>query len=328
MRNLIETFPEQLHKAVEIGQNSSLPKSHSQISNVVIAGLGGSGIGGKIVAQLIQDQCNVPILTNNDYDLPAFVHSNTLVLISSYSGNTEETVSAMEQAIEKRAQIACVSSGGKVLELAQKHSFPCIVIPGGNPPRSQFGYSVIEQLYLLNHFGLVKDSLIQELADIPDFLTAHQPGIIQLAGELCDTLKGKTPVIYAESRMEGLAIRWRQQINENAKRLCWHHVFPELNHNELVGWEGADDSIAVIILQTPDDNPRTLKRMEITSGLFAKKTRTIEEVMALGETRLQHLFYLVHLGDWLSLLMAESAHVNPVSIDSIDFLKNELSKIQ
>jgi glucose/mannose-6-phosphate isomerase len=111
MRKLIETFPDQIEKAVKIGRATSLPKLHGNILNVVISGLGGSGIGGKIVAQLIQDQCNVPIITNNDYDLPAFVNASTLVVISSYSGNTEETISAMEQAIENRAQVACVTSG-------------------------------------------------------------------------------------------------------------------------------------------------------------------------------------------------------------------------
>jgi glucose/mannose-6-phosphate isomerase len=214
-----------------------------------------------------------------------------------------------------------------VLELAKKHGFACIEIAGGNPPRSQFGYSVVEQLFLLNHFGLVKDSLIHELATIPAFLRQLQDSIVAKAEELAVPLLSKIPVIYAEARMEGLAVRWRQQINENAKRLCWHHVFPEMNHNELVGWEGADDSIAVLMLQTPADNPRTLKRMEITRGLFERKTSAIAEVMAQGTTRAEHLFYLVHLGDWLSLLVAEKANVNPVSIDSINFLKNELSKI-
>ena len=154
-----------------------------------------------------------------------------------------------------------------------------------------------------------------------------QKKTIDLAKEWAALLSDKAPLLYADAALEPVLIRWRQQINENAKRLCNHHVFPERNHIELVGWESGDDSIAALFLHTEEDHPRTAERMRLCKDIFAKAGAAVEETQAIGTTRLQRWMHLVHLGDWLSLLMAEKTGVDPVDIRHIDYLKGELAKM-
>ncbi|MFM1931705.1 MAG: hypothetical protein RL226_1008 [Bacteroidota bacterium] len=327
MRQLIETFPDQVHRACLNAEAASLLNSSTPIQNVVICGLGGSGIGGKIASQLIQDEASVPVLACNDYALPGFVNEHTLVLISSYSGNTEETVSAMNEALKKKCLIACVTSGGEVSRLAEAHGLNCIEVPGGFPPRSQFGYSLVSVMRYLVHYNIVSAAWWEQMKGVSTFLQSHQHGIVEKAEALAGALIGKTPVLYAESRLEGVIIRWRQQINENSKMLCWHHVYPEMNHNEIIGWEGGANNLAVVVLRSGDDHPRSMIRMDITRHLFEQQGAAVHSVEDRGAGRLQRTMYFVHFGDWLSLLLAEKQGVDPVSITSIDFLKNELAKL-
>ena len=140
-------------------------------------------------------------------------------------------------------------------------------------------------------------------------------------------LAARTPMLYGDAALEPVLIRWRQQLNENAKRLCNRHVFPEMNHNELVGWESGDATIATLFLHTSEDHPRTAERMRLCKALFRDAGASVEEVSAAGSTRMQRWIHLVHLGDWLSLLMAEKAGVDAVDIRHIDYLKGELSKM-
>lgn len=327
MRELIVSFPNQLKHAIEIGENSELVPNQKPISNVLICGLGGSGIGGKIMAQLVSDHCSIPVLTNNTYTIPHFVDQNTLVIISSYSGNTEETVQAMNEAHARGAQIAAITSGGSVLEMVKAHGYNHILIPGGHPPRSQFGYSIVSQLFLFHHYGLISDEVYQGYKSLPEFLSNAQDSIIAEAKAIAEAIKNKLPILYADDALEGVAVRWRQQLNENSKMLCWHHVFPELNHNELVGWDGGDERFVVLMLHSSEDHPRNQKRMEITKEWIEQKRADIVEIHAKGENRLQRMISLVNLGDWVSLLIAEQKGCDPVAIDAIDHLKSELAKL-
>lgn len=328
MRSLIENFPSQLEAAYANALATSLKGSSNAFSNVIVTGLGGSGIGGKIVAQLIQDEVTLPIIINNDYLLPAFASASTLVVVSSYSGDTEETLSAMRDALKRGCTVVCISSGGQITELARKRKLEVLTIPGGQPPRSQFGYSAISLIRVLACYGIVQDAVFTALESLPRFLRSNKADTIARATQLATVLAKRTPIIYAESRNEGVAIRWRQQINENSKRLCWHHVYPEMNHNELVGWEGGNNTHAVILLRSSDDHPRSVARMNITEPLFMQKGAVVENVIALGKTRAERIFDLVHLGDWLSLLMAERADVDPMTIHAIDYLKNALNDLK
>lgn len=325
MNDLVLNFPNQLQEAIEIGQNFKVNTPAKPIHNVVISGLGGSGIGGTIVSQLLANDLTVPVTVVKTYNLPAFVNENTLFIASSYSGNTEETLATFEEAEAKGAQIACVTSGGIVLEKAEKNNYPHIVIPGGLPPRAAFGYSITQLFYVLKGFDLVAGNPVEQLSAVPNFLDEHGSSIVKYAHELTAFLFEKLPVLYTSTWFEGVAIRFRQQINENAKMLCWHHVFPEMNHNELVGWRKQEDDLAIVLFKTDFDHVRTAKRMEISEEVFHTYTRNIATVQAKGGNMIEQAFYLIHLGDWISVLLADKKGIDSVEVDVITRLKNELA---
>lgn len=327
MRELIAGFSDQIDHAVSIAVKARFLNTGDGIQNAVVTGLGGSGIGGKVIAQLVQDSARVPITINNDYLLPAFVSEKTLVVVSSYSGNTEETVSAMRAALKRGARVACITSGGEVAQLAAKHKLDVISIPGGQPPRSQFGYSAVSLLRIFDAYSIAT-GCFEGAEKLGAFIRKHSGENEAKAVEIAAEMDQRIPVIYSENRNEGIAIRWRQQINENSKQLCWHHVYPEMNHNELVGWEGGDQRFVVLMLRSEDDHPRSVARMNITEPMMADRGARIVNIMSHGKNRLERSFDLIHLGDWLSLILAEKNTIDPVSIVAIDYLKNALSALK
>lgn len=326
MDKLIENFPQQLEEAIEIGINANIRKPKIKIKNIVLSGLGGSGIGGNLVQELTSNELTVPFSINKDYFLPNYADENTLVIISSYSGNTEETLNAMELALDRGCHIICVSSGGKVIEKARQHKLDYIEVPGGMPPRACLGYSFVQQLFILIKIdllnGLFKDNLLKSV----DMLKSKQSEIKKTAKELSDFLYNSCPVIYISAHMESVAIRFRQQINENSKMLCWHHVIPEMNHNELVGWRDKSENLAVVYFRNNDDFERIQKRVEINKKIIGQYTSRQMEVYSKGENLLEQSLYLIHLGDWVSYFLAEKRNRDAVEVDVIDFLKGELSK--
>lgn len=310
--------------------SQELPAEVPDHDRILVLGMGGSGIGGRFLGGLLGDTCAVPIASGHDYRIPAWVGPSTMVLACSYSGNTEETLAALDAAVAKGAQVRALTSGGKLKALADANGWPVLTVPGGHPPRSQFGWAVTG---LLHHFA----ALGHRPADAPDvladteaaaaLLVTHTDAILDQAGQWADLLSSRSPMLYGDAAIEPVLIRWRQQLNENAKRLCNHHVFPEMNHNELVGWESGDASIAALFLHTEEDHARTAERMRLCKAIFTDAGAAVSEVSAIGTTRLQRWMHLVHLGDWLSLLMAERAGVDPVDIRHIDYLKGELAKM-
>lgn len=324
MKNLVEGFPKQLAEALDIANASVLTKKNN-VQNIVVTGLGGSGIGGTILSELIQNECPVPVIINKDYFLPEFISPASLVIISSYSGNTEETISAMQQAISKNAQIVCITSGGKVLELAREHGFDAIVIPGGNPPRSCIGYSLVQLLRIVQFNGFVKTDLLQQIKSSIELLLTDLDSIQAEATKVAHTLLRKIPVLYSLGTCEGTVVRFRQQINENSKMLCWHHTLPEMNHNELVGWTERNENLAVVTFRTSFDYERTIKRYEICKPIFEKYSASVTDIFAKGKTRLEQYIYLIHIGDWISCYLADLKNIDPVEVNVINHLKNELA---
>jgi len=326
MYELIESFPEQINFGLDLSERFEMCRGATP-SAVLIAGMGGSGIGGRIVSQYLQSTCNLPILTVNDYSLPHWCDKNTLVILCSYSGNTEETISVMRYAIERECKIACVTSGGTIAELAETNNLPCINIPGGKPPRSQFALAYIQLLRLLELHGIINSSFKLDLKKASLVLLSEQAAIKSRCSKIAASIATRVPTLYADSSMEGIAARWRQQLNENAKMLCIHHQIPEMNHNELVGWGGADNRFAAIILKSDFDHPKTKIRMDISAKIMKKHSDQVHEIHAKGETALIQMFYLIHFGDWLSLYLANERGFDPVAIPEIELLKSELSKI-
>ena len=327
MEQLIANFPKQLEEAIEIGRATKLNFNGKVFSSVVVSGLGGSGIGGTIVSEIVSEEATTPIIVNKDYFLPAFVNENTLVIISSYSGNTEETLNAMQQALERKATVACISSGGKVIEIAKEKNLQSIIIPGGMPPRSCLGYSLTQLFFVLNAAGIISNSFEKELEKSVALLNKEEARIQKLALRVAKKLYKKTPVIYSANGFEGVSIRFRQQVNENAKMLCWHNVIPEMNHNELVGWVDKNKKLGVVIFRNDSDYSRTQSRIENNKAVIASCTSTIIELVSKGKSKLENSIYLIHLGDWISLYMAQLRKVDATEVNVIDRLKGALSKI-
>ncbi len=327
MYQLIESFPSQLREAIAIGEKAVLKKPAAPIKNILITGLGGSGIGGTIVSEIISGECTVPVVVNKNYFIPAFVDAGTLVIVCSYSGNTEETLEALELAIKKNAKITCITSGGKLAEIAKTKNFDLVMIPSGNPPRACLGYSLVQLFYVLNGYGIIGSDFKKQLAASVALLEKEKSNIISEADVVTDFLFGKTPVIYAVDGYNGVATRFRQQINENSKMLCWHNILPEMNHNELVGWAEKNDTLAVIILRNKQDYTRTQTRIEISKEVFNKYTPNVKEIWSKGDSFLERSIYLIHLTDYVSVMLADKKKIDATEVDIINHLKGELSKI-
>lgn len=327
MEHLINNFPQQLEEALDIGRKSNIDFEGKTFANVVISGLGGSGIGGSIVSEITSEEAVAPIVINKDYFIPGFVNEKSLVVISSYSGNTEETIHAMNQALKKNATVVSVSSGGQVIDIARKNNLPYILVPGGMPPRSCLGYSLTQLFFVLNRAEIISNRFEKELETTVRLLNREKDTIKKIAAEVTEKLYDKIPVIYSAAGFEGVAMRFRQQVNENSKMLCWHHVIPEMNHNELVGWVDKNERIGVVIFRNSSDYSRTQKRIENNKEVIAGCTTTVIELFSKGESKLEKALYLVHLGDWISLYMAQKRGVDATEVNVIDRLKGALSKI-
>lgn len=328
MKDLVLNFASQLQESIIIGESHNfIADSKKEIRNIVLTGLGGSGIGGSIVQNYVFDKCSVPFNVNKDYFLPSYINEHTLVIISSYSGNTEETTAAMQQAIKAKTNIVCISSGGKVAETAKKKNFDCILLPAGMPPRSCIGYSMIQVLFTLHHFGFIKNDFIKEIKAAIKTLNADEKEIQKTAKNIAKKFLGRLPFIYTASPYEGLGMRVRQQLNENSKVIAIHNVFPEMNHNELVGWRDKNDGNVVLFLRNEDDNARVQARMEISKKIIKKTTPNIIELYSKGKGYWEKIFYFIHITDWVSVYLADMREVDATEVKVIDHLKNELAKI-
>lgn len=327
MKEHIAAFSKHIREAMQIGEAARFTLPENEIRNVLVTGLGGSGIGGTIVAQLCDKELRVPFNVSKDYFVPAHINKHSLVIVSSYSGNTEETLQALEAAQKQNAKIVCVCSGGKVSEIAKANNFDVITIPGGMPPRSAFGFSATQLFYALRGMKLIGNDFSSQLKNTVALLDAEEENIKQASRSLAEKLRGTIPVIYSAANYEGVAVRFRQQINENSKMLCWHHVFPEMNHNELVGWTEKHDDVAVILLRNTDDYVRTQKRMEICKEVFAKYTSSIHEIWSKGNSQIEKAFYLIHFTDWVTWYISEIKNIDCTEVKVIDYLKGELAKI-
>lgn len=327
MKALVANFSKQLIQAIAIGSSAKLTASQNKISNVLICGLGGSGIGGSIVTELVAGNACVPINVTKGYFVPAYVTENTLVIISSYSGNTEETLNCMEQAMAKNAKIVGITSGGKVLETCKSKNYDCIVVPGGMPPRSCLGYSLTQLFFVLGFHKIIDTNYKAELEAAVKLIDSEENNIIAEAKTIAEKIKGKIPVLYATTNNEGIAIRFRQQLNENSKILCWHQVVPEMNHNELVGWTEKNDNLSVLFFLDKDEYSRNLARVEINKEVIKKYTSNITEIYSKGNSIIEKAIYFIHLGDWISVTLGEMRGVDLMEVNVINHLKSKLSEL-
>jgi glucose/mannose-6-phosphate isomerase len=335
MRDLLVFFPMQVEEAIGKARRLSLSVPDGR-NHVVVAGMGGSAIGGDILGALLVKSMRVPFVVNRDYHLPGFVDSSSLIFACSYSGNTEETLSAYHEAKRAGASLVCISSGGELARLAVADGYSWIQIPAGMPPRAALGHASIALLSSLQALGLAPDMtepLEETAALLSELALQYGPDSAEsdnAAKQLARCLHGKVVAIYASSEILGpIALRWRGQIEENAKNLAFHHTLPEMNHNELVGWELPEpvlSQIGVVLLRDREDHPQVQRRFDLTRELIRKRAGLVKEIWTSGRSLLARLFSTAYLGDFVSLYLAYLNSVDPTPVAVIETLKKELSR--
>ncbi len=326
----IEQFTRQLAEALRVGQAVDLVRPGSDIRNILIAGMGASGIGANLVESLTFGRVPIPITVCKGYNIPQFVSPHTLFIACSYTGDTEETLAAVQKAMLKRAHIICITSGGKLLELAREYNLFYVHIPTANQsPRAMVGYMLISLLYALYHTNLIGAAFIKETENAIQSLDRSEKAIQTEAEIIARKLKGKLPVIYCDGRLYAMALRFQNQLNENAKQLAHVNTFPEMNHNELEGWHYPDillPMIQVVYLYSDHDHERVEKRMELCRPIFERKSNPIIDIVAEGASLLEQYYYLIHLTDWISYFLAKENQVDPDAVETIVYVKEELEK--
>ena len=328
MEKLVAQFPRHISEALEIARSSDLSglKEYS-FTNVVICGMGGSGIGGKMVAQWFADTAKTPIILLQDYDIPSFINGKTLFIASSYSGNTEETMTAVKKAAKLGAKIVGVCSGGELFKFCQDKVYHVIKVPGGNPPRTMLAFSVVQLVSILANAKIIPTDALDKIDKCRNLLNKELVAIKDEAKKLATFALSKQLILYSTNNHEAIIIRARQQFNENSKQLCWHHVIPEMNHNELVGWGGGKPDHAVVFFVSKFISDRNKLRVAITRDVVLKKTDACISIQGSGANLFEESFYFIHIVDWASLFLAELNQADPIDIKVIDYLKDQLSKV-
>jgi glucose/mannose-6-phosphate isomerase len=331
MKELITGFSAQLIESIKIANAATLTKPSAPIHNVVIAGMGGSGIGGSLIKAFTNDEVKVPIDVSKSYDVPAYINQNTLFIACSFSGNTEETLASVEKAKQLGARIVAITSGGKMAAFIASNGYQQITIPGrSNSPRASIGYSLVQIFHILHHYGLIPSNHFQEIEASAASLESQTNDIHNVAKELTVYFKDKLPILYGDTKYEAVLVRAQQQIAENSKQLSHVNMFPEMNHNELVGWKYPDSvykNAATVLFRTSYDHPRTVIRMNVCKDIFTKVAGSVYELHAKGSSFIEQSIYLINVLDWTSFYLAEANQVDPFPVDVINFLKDELAKV-
>lgn len=331
----LHEFPEHCQRAWEKALKLELPNQYGKISNVVIAGMGGSAIGGDVVCHLFLNESKVPVWVHRDYGLPAYAGDDTLVIASSYSGNTEETISAFREALKTKAKKLVITSGGKLKQLAESQGIPIFMVDYQAPPRVAFPYNFIPLLAVFHKLGFVPDKSaeveesLQILRKLSNDLIETTPAISNPAKQLATKLYGRLAVIYAADFLSPVARRWKTQLNENGKAWAFFETFPELNHNAIEGYDfpvEVKERISVLLLRSPSLHPQNLLRYEATTKLLTKAGISHELIDAQGRSVLAQVMSLILLGDFSSFYLAVLNQVDPAPTHSINFVKQYLAQ--
>lgn len=335
MYDLTLDFPGQCRRALALARAVELAPLPRRPRNVVIAGLGGSAAGGDFARALADALGNTPVVVSREYSVPNWVDGESLVLACSYSGNTEETLAAFEDARAKGARLACVTSGGRLKELAEESQVPLFAIPAGQPPRTAMGYMLTPVLWALESWGLLPEldyeTAFLGLENDAGRWAVESPEAGNEAKRIAQTFRGSVGIIYGLGAWQGVvASRWCAQIEENSKNLAFSAAFPELNHNQVLGWvRSGDQRVArwvVVLLEDGEESAKMKARARVTLDLLHDRA-TILRARASGGSLLEKMLRVSFLGDFVSLYLAALNGVDPESIDWINVLKAELAKV-
>ncbi len=326
---VLDRFVDQCKEAIETGERFDFPVIEG-IDQIIVCGMGGSAMAGEIARRFAR----VPLVVNRSYTLPPFADEHTLLITISYSGNTAETLSALDQSMGRCTSILCISSGGRMEEIARTRGIRFLKIPSGYQPRAAMGYLALPLLVLLSRIGVLDkntswEALLQEIDRIRAQCTASVPAENNQAKELAYALRERVPLIYGTvDNTDLVAMRWKTQFNENAKQPAFWNVFPELNHNEILTLVRADllANQYVLLLQNDYDRPENRTRMEIMMTLFEKNKVPFTEVKAEGESELAQVLSQIYLGDYVSYYLALLNKVDPTPVVLIEEFKQALAE--
>lgn len=331
------SFPQQIIESQEIFKKNKIEFKKGTVTEIVYLGMGGSAIAGDIIGEILFDQLSLPIQVIRGYEVPGYCSSSTLVIASSYSGNTEETLQAVEYASQKGAKIVAITSGGTLHQLAKKKKWKVLDVPAGYPPRQAFGYLFFLAYQLI--LAVMNKSLAEE--DF-NYLFQFAETMIQRTDELSTEgkvftkdlairIKNKIPIIYSTSpHLNSVSVRWKNQFQENSKSMAFSNTIPEMNHNEIVGWEMEGklcQNYLVLFLENEQNNPRIESRLQLTKNIIRDRGADVVEVYAEGKNLLSQTISLIITGDWTTYYLALLYEKDPSSIINIDYLKSELKKL-
>ncbi len=330
MIDQIRSLGAQLRWAAEV-ELPAVPPS----SDVLIAGMGGSGIAGDFAAALAAPGVGRVSVHKGYGPIPGWAQARKPLLIAiSFSGNTEETLDVVKSAVESALPVVTLTAGGELGRITAEKGWPSIAVPGGIQPRAAVGYLFGAVARVASAAGVIPDqgSALLEAADAADRATSEGSSTWALATSVSEGLSGRIPIIYGGGPISGaVAQRWKTQINENAKTPAWWSVLPELDHNEIVGWEAmpqvTKESLGIVALTESADHPRVSDRLAHSRALTEAAVPWVAEVAAEGDTPLARLVSLVVVGDLVSLFLAETAGVDPVPVDTIEKLKKLLTEV-
>jgi len=328
MFKVIASLPDHFREGMKIAKKIDLERFNPK--HIVITGMGGSSVAGDILASWLQDEIEIPIIVHRDYNLPKFVGEKDFVVAMSYSGDTRETLSALKAALKRRSKVACITSGGKLEQICQEEDVPFVKIPSGLAPRGAIGFLFSPLAILLQKMGIrdsEKDieSVVQQLTFmrgrlVPEAITENNP-----AKKIAIEILGKTPVVYSSPAYIAIGKRWQNQFNENSKVLAWSGPLPEINHNEIVGWN--EDERArrhvPIILRDERESIEMERRLGATKKILEKRTKVLE-IQGEGETLLARMFHCLYIGDFVSAYLAVLRGVDPTPVKVIEELKKML----
>lgn len=320
MEELVKQFPSLLLEGIQIAKKCSL-NTNKNIQNIVICGMGGSGFGGRLIYDWLYDKINVPISIIQRYNIPSYVNKNTLFITSSYSGNTEETITATQEAINKNAIVVGITSGGLLSEICNDKKLNCITLTAGLPPRAALPMSIVQIIYILQKFNILQVDLLKEIELASNWLSIQQKQIQQSAKKIAEKIHNKHIMIYTDAQMESVAIRARQQINENSKMLCTYHTIPEMNHNELVGWTGGTQFNAALFLLHDQVSTQNIKRLKYVERVIKEKTNYIFNFLSNNNNLILNSLEIIYFVDILSVEIAKTKGLDALDISVIEDLK-------
>lgn len=319
MRKIILDFPKQFRVGLE---SANQVKVRGKFSAVLVCGVGGSALPGDVLKIWLENyKINLPVFIRRNYSLPYYIDKKYLIVCISYSGNTEEPLSSFREAVKKNLKIVGIGSGGKLEELCKNHKVPFAKVPAGFQPRMALGFQFAALIKVLVNCGLLKN----DLKDVLALERKLKPKHLENQGKkLAKTLKDKIPAIYASEKWKALARIWKIKLNENAKIPAFYNYFPELDHNEIVGFENIKNKFHMIILRDKADHPRILKGMKITADIIKSKGGSLDFVDLEGSDILSKIFSNLLLSDWVSFYLSLEKKVDPLSLKIVEGFKKSM----